>query len=83
MAAETVKDFLETGSIRNSVNFPQTVSSEVLLLTRGATCARHDCGVVSLALGIEPGDLLLLLGDAPVSRCWTASRATSAAACAS
>lgn len=25
MAADTVKDFLETGSIRNSVNFPQTV----------------------------------------------------------
>jgi D-3-phosphoglycerate dehydrogenase len=25
MAADTIKEFLETGSIRNSVNFPQTV----------------------------------------------------------
>ncbi len=25
MAADTVKDFLETGTIRNSVNFPNTV----------------------------------------------------------
>ena len=28
MAAETIKDFLETGTIRNSVNFPSTFLSE-------------------------------------------------------
>lgn len=30
MAADTIKEFLETGSIRNSVNFPQTVLDRCL-----------------------------------------------------
>ena len=48
MAAETVKEFLETGSIRNSVNFPQTVLDKKPDNVGGRLCivSKHETGVL-------------------------------------
>ena len=48
MAAETVKEFLETGSIRNSVNFPQTVLDKKPDHVGGRLCIvnKNEAGVL-------------------------------------
>lgn len=48
MAADTIKDFLETGSIRNSVNFPQTVLEKKAGLLGGRLCIvnKNEAGVL-------------------------------------
>uniref|UniRef100_A0A7S0RH56 Phosphoglycerate dehydrogenase n=1 Tax=Chlamydomonas leiostraca TaxID=1034604 RepID=A0A7S0RH56_9CHLO len=48
MAADTVKDFLETGTIRNSVNFPQTVLDRKPGHIGGRLCIvhRNEAGVL-------------------------------------
>ncbi len=73
MAADTIKDFLETGSIRNSVNFPQTVravsrgfralGAPKVGVTRGARW-RHAVGTRRPSAS----SLLLLCALAPNSR---------------
>jgi D-3-phosphoglycerate dehydrogenase len=48
MAADTIKDFLETGTIRNSVNFPQTVLDKKPGHIGGRLCIvnKNEAGVL-------------------------------------
>lgn len=48
MAADTIKEFLETGSIRNSVNFPQTVLEKKPGHVGGRLCIvnKNEAGVL-------------------------------------
>ena len=48
MAADTIKEFLETGSIRNSVNFPQTVLDKKPDYVGGRLCIvnKNEAGVL-------------------------------------